>query len=49
MWLEPLVEVATAQGRVSYGPVTPDDVPGLFSAGFLDGGPHALGHGRTVG
>ena len=25
-WLEPLVEVQTAQGRVAYGPVTPDDV-----------------------
>ncbi|MEO8556633.1 MAG: formate dehydrogenase, partial [Actinomycetota bacterium] len=24
MWLEPLVEVVTAQGRVAYGPVTPD-------------------------
>ncbi|MHB1475562.1 MAG: formate dehydrogenase, partial [Dermatophilaceae bacterium] len=26
MWLEPLVEVVTAQGRVAYGPVAPDDV-----------------------
>jgi formate dehydrogenase iron-sulfur subunit len=47
MWLEPLVEVVTAQGRVAYGPVTPDDVAGLFAAGFLDGTPHELGHGRT--
>ena len=47
MWLEPLVEVVTAQGRVAYGPVTPDDVAGLFEAGFLDGEPHALGHGLT--
>ena len=29
-WLEPLVEVVTAQGRVAYGPVTVADVPGLF-------------------
>ena len=47
MWLEPLVEVVTAGGRVAFGPVTPDDVAGLFDAGFLDGGEHALGHGRT--
>ena len=47
MWLEPLVEVVTAQGRVAYGPVTPDDVAGLFAAGFLDGQAHELGHGRT--
>ena len=29
-WLEPLVEVATAQGRVAYGPVQPEDVASLF-------------------
>ncbi|MBU0622431.1 MAG: formate dehydrogenase [Gammaproteobacteria bacterium] len=41
-WLEPLVEVATAQGRIAYGPVTVADVPKLFSADFLHGGKHAL-------
>ena len=46
-WLEPLVEVQTAAGRVAYGPVTPDDVPGLLDAGLLDGAAHALGHGLT--
>lgn len=46
-WLEPLVETDTAQGRVAYGPVTPDDVPALFDAGFLAGGAHALAHGPT--
>ena len=35
-WLEPMVEVETAHGRVAYGPVTPADVPGLFDCGFLD-------------
>src|SRR5450759_59936 len=45
MWLEPFVEVATAHGRVGYGPVTAGDVEGLFDAGFLDGGAHELGHG----
>lgn len=35
-WLEPLVEVETAQGRVAFGPVMPKDVPGLFATHFLD-------------
>jgi formate dehydrogenase iron-sulfur subunit len=47
MWLEPLVEVVCAGSRVAYGPVTPGDVASLFEAGFLNGGPHELGHGRT--
>jgi formate dehydrogenase iron-sulfur subunit len=45
LWLEPLVEVQTAQGRIAYGPVTEQDVEGLFTAGFLQGGAHALRHG----
>ncbi len=47
LWLEPLVEVATAAGRIAYGPVTAKDVPALFDAGFLTGGAHALRHGPT--
>jgi formate dehydrogenase iron-sulfur subunit len=47
MWLEPLVEVVTAKGRVAYGPVTPGDVADLFAAGFLDGNPHGLSQGLT--
>ncbi len=31
VWLEPLVEVETPQGRVAYGPVTPADVPGILN------------------
>ncbi len=46
-WLEPLVEVATPAGRIAYGPVTPDDVVGLFAGGFLDGGAHPLRLGRV--
>ena len=46
-WLEPLVEVATAAGRVAYGPVTAAEVPGLFDAGFQAGGRHRLGLGPT--
>jgi formate dehydrogenase iron-sulfur subunit len=47
LWLEPLVEVVTAAGRVAYGPVNAQDVPGLFEANFLHGRNHALAHGRT--
>jgi formate dehydrogenase iron-sulfur subunit len=46
-WLEPLVEVETAKGRIAYGPVTADAVPGLFEAGFLEGKTHALCLGPT--
>ena len=47
-WLEPMVEVETAQGRVAYGPVTPDDVASLFEADFLHGGKHPLSLGLTA-
>jgi formate dehydrogenase iron-sulfur subunit len=46
-WLEPLVEVVTAKGRMAYGPVAFEDVPALFDAGFLNGGAHALSLGLT--
>ncbi|HTX24340.1 MAG TPA: formate dehydrogenase subunit gamma [Steroidobacteraceae bacterium] len=46
-FLEPLVEVQTASGRQAYGPVSAADVPGLFDAGFLQGGPHRLHLGPT--
>ena len=46
-WLEPLVEVATAQGRMAYGPVQVEDVAGLFDAGFQQGGGHKLSLGLT--
>ncbi|RTL57916.1 MAG: NADH-quinone oxidoreductase subunit NuoF [Rhodocyclaceae bacterium] len=46
-WLEPLVEVHTAQGRIAYGPVQARDVADLFEAGFLEGKPHALALGPT--
>ncbi|MGO3712446.1 formate dehydrogenase beta subunit [Alcaligenes aquatilis] len=47
LWLEPMVEVQTAEGRVAYGPVQTEDLPGLFDAGFLQGGTHKLCHGLT--
>jgi formate dehydrogenase iron-sulfur subunit len=46
-WLEPLLEVATPQGRVAYGPVTPEDVAGLLDAGMLEGAAHPLCQGPT--
>ncbi|GAB3626727.1 formate dehydrogenase [Pandoraea terrae] len=47
LWLEPLVEVVTEQGRVAYGPVDEADVASLFDAGFAAGGNHALSLGLT--
>ena len=47
LWLETLVEVQTPQGRIAYGPVQAQDVSGLFDAGWLQGGSHALCHGLT--
>ena len=46
-WLEPLIEVETPSGRIAYGPVLANDVPGLIVAGALSGEPHALGLGLT--
>jgi formate dehydrogenase iron-sulfur subunit len=50
-WLETMVEVQTPAGRVAYGPVTEDDVAGLWPALVADaaGLParHALRHGLT--
>ena len=42
VWLEPLLEFETAQGRVAFGPVGAGDVAGLFEAGF-GAHPKALG------
>src|SRR3954454_19489964 len=41
-WLEPLVEVATPNGRIAYGPVKSADVASLFQCGFLHGAAHPL-------
>jgi formate dehydrogenase iron-sulfur subunit len=41
LFLEPLIEVETAQGRVAYGPVTVGDIPGLLPA-LKTGGAHRL-------
>jgi formate dehydrogenase iron-sulfur subunit len=46
-WLEPLVEVASPQGRIAFGPVTAADVPGLFDSEFLTNTTHPLCLGPT--
>ncbi|HCN90293.1 MAG TPA: formate dehydrogenase [Oxalobacteraceae bacterium] len=46
-WLEPMVEVATPDGRVAYGPVSKEDVAVLFDADFIHGGTHSLLLGLT--
>jgi len=45
-WLEPLVEVECAEGRIAYGPVHARDVPELVAKGMLKGGAHALRLGK---
>src|SRR6516165_132657 len=45
-WLEPMVEMETATGRIAYGPVAPADAEGLLTALLADGA-HALRHGPT--
>jgi formate dehydrogenase iron-sulfur subunit len=47
LWLEPLVEVETNEGRIAYGPVAAKDVASLFDAGLSTGGAHALCLGKT--
>jgi formate dehydrogenase iron-sulfur subunit len=44
-WLEPLVEVATSQGRIGYGPVQMGDVDGLLDGDMLEGTTHRLSLG----
>lgn len=46
-WLETLVEVATDEGRIAYGPVQVADVAALFDAQFYQGGAHTLNLGLT--
>ena len=43
-WLEPLVEVETADGRVGFGPATPGDADAILAA-VTGGAPHPLALG----
>jgi formate dehydrogenase iron-sulfur subunit len=45
-WLEPMIEVATPQGRVAFGPVTEADASSVLDAMIADG-PHPLRLGIT--
>ena len=47
LWLEPMVEVETVDGRVAYGPVSPADLESLFESNFYLGHKHALLLGKT--
>lgn len=47
LWLEPLVEVESGDGRTAYGPVQVSDVVSLFDAGFHLGQSHPLSLGKT--
>jgi formate dehydrogenase iron-sulfur subunit len=44
--IEPLVEIETAEGRIGYGPVYPEDVPVLVAAGLFEGAQHAKRVGK---
>jgi formate dehydrogenase iron-sulfur subunit len=45
-WLEPLVEVATDNGRIAYGPVAVSDVDAILKASLAGGGAHPLHLGK---
>src|SRR5450755_958145 len=45
-WLEPMIEVATSQGRIAFGPVTEFDASSVLDA-MISGGPHPLRLGVT--
>jgi formate dehydrogenase iron-sulfur subunit len=47
-WLEPLIEVETAAGRMAFGPVGPADVAALFDAGFPGDTDHPLALGLVT-
>ena len=47
LWLETLLEVQTADGRIAYGPVTADDVASMFDADLATGREHPLRLGKT--
>jgi formate dehydrogenase iron-sulfur subunit len=41
-WLEPMICIELGGQRIAYGPVSEDDVAGLFDADFCSGGKHDL-------
>src|SRR5437870_4650634 len=47
-WLEPMVEVETANGRIAFGPVAVKDVQGLVAAKFDASHPLCLGNPEEI-
>ena len=45
-WLEPMLEVATDDGRIAYGPVELADAESVFEAMLANGGEHKLRVGK---
>jgi formate dehydrogenase iron-sulfur subunit len=45
-WLEPMVELATSEGRIAYGPVAVSDAEAIFKAAIANGGDHPLRSGN---
>jgi len=48
-WLEPMVEVATPEGRIAFGPVAPRDVASLVAGRFDRNHPLCLGRPEEIG
>lgn len=46
-WLEPLLEVDTGEGRIAFGPVMAEDVPGILDALSADVTAHPLYQGTV--
>jgi formate dehydrogenase iron-sulfur subunit len=47
-WLEPLIEVETADGRIGFGPVAARDVPALVTGRFDRGHPLCVGKPEEI-
>jgi len=47
-WLEPMIEIATAEGRVAFGPVAVRDVPALVAARFERSHPLCIGRPEEI-
>jgi formate dehydrogenase iron-sulfur subunit len=45
-WLEPMVEVATSNGRIAYGPASAGDAESILKAAIAGGGAHPLRLGK---
>src|SRR5436190_9617144 len=43
MWLEPLLEIETPEGRIGYGPVSPSDVKDILRVDVAADHPRKLG------